>query len=52
MIHVHSAQGLADIEYGVIMARKGWLERKNVINALPCEEFDTFLKERKKLKGL
>jgi DNA polymerase (family 10) len=48
----HSAQGLSDIEYGAIMARKGWLERKDVINALSSDEFEYFLRERKKSKGL
>jgi len=48
----HSTQGLDDIKYGAIMARKGWLERKDVINALSSDEFNIFLKERKKSKGI
>ncbi len=48
----HSVQGLDDIEYGTIMAQKGWLERKDVINTLSSNEFDNFLKERKKSKGI
>jgi len=35
----HVAGNLAFIRYGVTMARRGWLEKKDVINALPCEEF-------------
>jgi DNA polymerase (family 10) len=35
----HVAANLAFIRYGVTMARRGWLEKKNVINTLPCEEF-------------
>lgn len=35
----HTTSNLSFIRYGVTMARRGWLERKNVINSLPCEEF-------------
>jgi DNA polymerase (family X) len=35
----HSTTNLAFIRYGVTMARRGWLEKKNVINTLPAEEF-------------
>jgi len=35
----HTTTNLAFIRYGVTMARRGWLEKKNVINALPCDEF-------------
>ena len=35
----HSTTNLAFIRYGVTMARRGWLEKKNVINTLPCSEF-------------
>jgi DNA polymerase (family 10) len=35
----HVASNLAFIRYGVTMARRGWLEKKDVINTLPCEEF-------------
>jgi DNA polymerase (family X) len=35
----HTTSNLSFIRYGVTMARRGWLERKNVINTLPCEEF-------------
>ena len=30
---------LAYIRYGVTMARRGWLERQDVINTLPVEQF-------------
>jgi DNA polymerase (family 10) len=30
----HSIRGLSDIAYGVMTARKGWLEPKNTLNAL------------------
>jgi DNA polymerase (family 10) len=35
----HSAGNLALIRYGVTMARRGWLEKKDVINTLPTEQF-------------
>jgi len=35
----HSAGNLAFIRYGVTMARRGWLEKKDVINTLPTEQF-------------
>ena len=35
----HVAVNLAFIRYGVTMARRGWLEKKDVLNTLPCEEF-------------
>ena len=30
----HSLRGLADISYGVMAARKGWLEADDVLNTL------------------
>jgi DNA polymerase (family 10) len=35
----HNAGNLAFIRYGVTMARRGWLEKRDVINTLPTEEF-------------
>ena len=35
----HSTTNLAFIRYGVTMARRGWLEKKDVINTLPVAEF-------------
>jgi DNA polymerase (family X) len=35
----HVAGNLAFIRYGVTMARRGWLEKKDVINTLAYEEF-------------
>lgn len=35
----HTAANLAFIRYGVTMARRGWLEKKDVINTLPVEQF-------------
>jgi DNA polymerase (family X) len=35
----HSSVHLQYIKYGVAMARRGWLEKKDVLNTLPVEEF-------------
>jgi DNA polymerase (family 10) len=35
----HSAAGIANVEYGVGIARKGWLGAADILNALPVEEF-------------
>ena len=39
----HSIEGLSDIAYGVDIARKGWLEAKDVLNTLPVEKIDHLL---------
>jgi hypothetical protein len=33
------------MKYGVSIARRGWLEKKSVLNALPDDELMTRLKE-------
>jgi DNA polymerase (family 10) len=35
----HNTGNLSLIHYGVTMARRGWLEKKDVINTLPVKEF-------------
>jgi DNA polymerase (family X) len=35
----HSTAHLSFIRYGVTMARRGWLEKKDVINTLPVKDF-------------
>jgi len=35
----HSTGNLEFIRYGVQMARRGWLEKKDVLNTLPLDEF-------------
>jgi DNA polymerase (family 10) len=35
----HSVAGIGNAEFGVGIARKGWLEAGDVINARPVEEF-------------
>ena len=34
----HSLRGLSDIAYGVMTARKGWLEAQNTLNSLSADE--------------
>ena len=34
----HSIKGLGDIDYGMMVARKGWLEHSDVLNTLTGEE--------------
>ena len=35
----HTTHGLQAMKYGVETARRGWIEKKDVINALPLDEF-------------
>jgi DNA polymerase (family 10) len=42
----HTAGNLALIRYGVTMARRGWLEKHDVINTLPTEQFLTALRAK------
>lgn len=35
----HNTLHLPFIDYGVVMARRGWLEKENVINTLPVDQF-------------
>jgi DNA polymerase (family X) len=42
----HSTQHLPFIRYGVTMARRGWLEKKDVINTLPVKEFLGALRQK------
>lgn len=41
----HAADQLAFIRSGINMARKGWLEKKHVINTRPLKEIIQFLKD-------
>lgn len=43
----HSLPGLDDMAYGVITARKGWLEPPEVLNTYPAEEVAKLLQRRK-----
>jgi len=43
----HSVEGLEDMRYGVGIARKGWLEKKNVLNALSLPEIEKFFQRKR-----
>ncbi len=42
----HQIEGLKDIRYGVGIARKGWLEKQDVLNCLSAEELLSFARSR------
>jgi len=44
----HNTANLSLIRYGVTMARRGWLEKKDVINTLPVEGFLGALRGKKR----
>jgi DNA polymerase (family 10) len=35
----HNTRGLLAMRYGVMMARRGWIEKKDVVNTLPLDQF-------------
>jgi len=43
----HSKDGLSDTTYGVGIARKGWFEKKDVVNTMGLPEIEKFLKRRR-----
>lgn len=44
----HSISELKNVKYGVNMARKGWLEKKDVINTLPLKQMNQLFFKRAK----
>jgi DNA polymerase (family 10) len=42
----HSTRDLDLIRYGVDQARRGWLERGDVLNALPLSEFERWIRRK------
>jgi DNA polymerase (family 10) len=42
----HHPKHLANMRYGVVTARRGWLEAASILNALPLAEFAGFLGKR------
>jgi DNA polymerase (family 10) len=42
----HTTTNLSFVRYGVTMARRGWLEKKNVINTLPADELLAALRRK------
>jgi len=43
----HSVEGLKDVAYGVGIARKGWLEKRDLLNTMNLSEMEKFLEGRK-----
>jgi DNA polymerase (family 10) len=43
----HSTSALQDLIFGVGAARKGWLSRRDVINALPLGEIERVLSSKR-----
>lgn len=44
----HSVEGLSEVNYGVGIARKGWLGKSDILNAMTLEEIEDFFKQKKK----
>jgi DNA polymerase (family 10) len=44
----HAVDGLDDMRYGIIMARKAWLTKRDVLNCMEGEEIDAWFKARRK----
>ncbi len=43
----HSIKSLSDYKFGINIARKGWLEKKDVPNTLSASEIEKYLKNKK-----
>ena len=43
----HNTAGLMEVFYGVCIARKGWLEKKDVLNTLSLEEITRIMKQKR-----
>ncbi len=42
----HRVEGLQDVIYGLHVARKGWLEKRHILNCLSAEELKAFARKR------
>jgi DNA polymerase (family 10) len=40
----HHPKHLANMRYGVLMARRGWLESGDILNTLPVDQFARAIK--------
>jgi DNA polymerase (family 10) len=47
----HTTRGLEVMRYGVQMARRGWIEKKDVINTLPLDKFLASLRHKPGAEG-
>ncbi|HLB25295.1 MAG TPA: DNA polymerase/3'-5' exonuclease PolX [Nitrospirota bacterium] len=43
----HNLEGLKDVRYGVGIARKGWLEKGDVLNTMTAGEVEKFLRKKR-----
>lgn len=43
----HNARGLQDVVFGIRVARKGWLTRRDVINCLPLDKVEEALRAKR-----
>jgi DNA polymerase (family 10) len=48
----HVTDGFNDIRYGVLMAQKAMVTKEQNLSSFSLKEFDAFVSERKKLKGI
>ena len=42
----HHPKHLANMRYGVLMARRGWLESGDILNTLPVKQFERAIKSK------
>ena len=47
----HSHESLSNMRYGVATARRGWLEKKDIINCLPAEGLLKLLRSMRSMQG-
>ncbi len=47
----HDGEGIGDVKLGVLMARKAWLSKGDILNCKSREEIHEYFKERKRRKG-
>ncbi len=48
----HSITGIADIKYGIFAAQKAMLPKEKNLSSFSLAEFENFLAERKRMKGI
>ena len=47
----HSTAGLRHLQVGVVLARKGWLTKNDVVNCLPLGEIESLLAKKRTLSS-
>jgi DNA polymerase (family X) len=48
----HSIEGFEEFRFGVNVARKGWLEKKDIANTLETDKMSDYLKQKRIIKTL